>query len=123
MTTILLVEDDPHQRLLYRLELEDAGFEVVLASSGSDAIGLARQELPHLVVVNPNLSDMKFEVFIRVLQNLSQDLIVVVHSGDAQQELACRNITDGFVLKSSDLLPLRNKIGSLLKKKETQQIV
>ena len=29
MATILVVEDEPHQRLLYQMELEDEGYDVV----------------------------------------------------------------------------------------------
>ena len=38
MTTILLVEDDKKQRLLYEQELKHDGYEVVTASDGKEAL-------------------------------------------------------------------------------------
>ena len=38
MTTILLVEDDKNQRLLYEQELRIEGYEIVTAADGKDAI-------------------------------------------------------------------------------------
>ena len=38
MATILVVEDESHQRLLYQMELEDEGYDVVVASDGREAL-------------------------------------------------------------------------------------
>ncbi len=38
MTTILLVEDDKNQRLLYEQELRREGYEIITAIDGKDAI-------------------------------------------------------------------------------------
>jgi len=123
MAKILLIEDDPHQRLLYRLELEDAGYQVLLACCGSDAIGLARQEGVHLVLVNPSLPDMQFEVFVRVLKSVDENLPILAHSGDTQRGQAYQDLVDGFVLKGSDLEPLKKQIVLLLKQKGAQHLV
>ena len=123
MAKILLIEGDPHQRLLYRFELEDEGYQVLLACSGSDAIGFIRQEKLDLVLVNPNLSDMPFDVFVRVLRTIHQDLAVLAHSADGQLKKTCLTLVDDFVLKSSDLIPLNRRIASLVAQKRSQQIV
>jgi len=38
MSRILLVVDDQNQRLIYQMELEDDGYEVVTASEGQEAL-------------------------------------------------------------------------------------
>ena len=38
MTTILLVEDDKNQRLLYEQELRQEGYEILTAIDGIDAL-------------------------------------------------------------------------------------
>jgi len=116
MTTILLVEENPHQRVLYRYELEDAGYEVLLACSGADAVGILRKYQPHLMLVHPNLPDMQFNVFMRLIQSACKNVPIIVHSGDIQNEIY-EDQVEAFVLKGSDLLPLKNKIAEVLKEK------
>jgi DNA-binding response OmpR family regulator len=46
---ILVVDDDPAIRMLYKEELEDEGYEVVVASSGEEALKLFDEVEPDLV--------------------------------------------------------------------------
>lgn len=58
MTTILLVENDKNQRLLYEQELKTEGYELVIAEDGNDVLKKV-QELPlDLVVMDINLPKM-----------------------------------------------------------------
>ncbi len=50
--TILLAEDDVAQRLLYTRILIGAGYYVLGADNGDDAVDLARRELPDLVLMD-----------------------------------------------------------------------
>jgi len=52
MPTILVVEDDPDMREMYRLGLEADGFEILEATSTEAALDLAHAQLPHLVVAD-----------------------------------------------------------------------
>lgn len=54
---VLVVEDDGDLRRLLRRGLEEEGFEVVQASLGKDAVALAEQEAPDLLVVDIGLPD------------------------------------------------------------------
>jgi CheY-like chemotaxis protein len=55
---ILLVDDDPDQVEMYRYALEDVGFVVVGASTGSEAVTRARALRPDVVVLDVRLPDM-----------------------------------------------------------------
>ena len=55
---ILLVDDDPDQVEMYRYALEDAGFLVVAATTGADAVARAREFHPDLIVLDVRLPDM-----------------------------------------------------------------
>ena len=55
---ILLVDDETDQVEMYQYALEDAGFAVVAASTGGDAIGRARELRPDLIVLDVRLPDM-----------------------------------------------------------------
>jgi two-component system, OmpR family, response regulator len=54
---VLVIEDDGDLRRLLRRGLEEEGFEVVQASLGKDAVALAEQEPPDLLVVDIGLPD------------------------------------------------------------------
>src|SRR6185312_16837208 len=54
---VLVIEDDGDLRRLLRRGLEEEGFEVVHASLGKDAVALAEQDPPDLLVVDIGLPD------------------------------------------------------------------
>ena len=58
MNKILLVEDDQVQIEIIRRRLEAEGFHLVVARTGREAIRLARQELPDLILMDMILPGM-----------------------------------------------------------------
>jgi two-component system OmpR family response regulator len=54
---VLVIEDDGDLRRLLRRGLEEEGFDVVQASLGKDAVALAEQDPPDLLVVDIGLPD------------------------------------------------------------------
>ncbi len=66
--TILVVDDEPHIVRLVRAYLEEAGFRVVTASDGQEALYVARHEKPDLVVLDvlmPRMDGLEFTRHIR----------------------------------------------------------
>jgi CheY-like chemotaxis protein len=64
---VLVVEDDPSMRLLVTVNLELAGFRVVSAATGKDALELAASEEPDAVLLDVMLPDLGgFEVAERL---------------------------------------------------------
>ena len=55
---ILVVEDDRDLALLLRRHLESDGYQVLLAGCGEDALWLAREERPHVVILDIMLPDL-----------------------------------------------------------------
>jgi CheY-like chemotaxis protein len=55
---VLLVDDEPDQVEMYRLGLESAGFRVVAAFTGTDALTRAREHQPQVIVLDVRLPDM-----------------------------------------------------------------
>jgi CheY-like chemotaxis protein len=55
---ILLVDDQLDQVEMYRYALEDAGFVVISATTGSDAVARARDVDPDVIVLDVRLPDM-----------------------------------------------------------------
>ncbi len=55
--TILIVEDDELLRDAFKLLLEDAGYQVLEAGTAADALGMAEERLPALVLLDLGLPD------------------------------------------------------------------
>ena len=71
--TILVVDDEPEIVRLVRSYLEEAGFRVVTASDGEEALYAARQERPDLVVLDvrmPRVDGLEFTRRIRRERNV-----------------------------------------------------
>jgi len=63
MTTILVVDDEPPIVDLVRFTLEDADLRVVEASDGAEALVVARQTIPDLVLLDVHMPRLDgFEV-------------------------------------------------------------
>ena len=92
----MFVDDDPaSRRLMAKLfERHRAGDELVCASSGQDAIALARVKQPQVVLLDLNLTDMSGEDVLEALKS-EIDASVVVVSGETEEETQRRLIERG----------------------------
>ena len=52
MTYVLVVEDDPHVQFLIQRRLETAGYKVRTTNNGADALRLAQESLPRVVMLD-----------------------------------------------------------------------
>jgi len=68
MSTVLLVDDSPSDRALFRLILGRAGFSVHELSRGLEAVAKAREIRPHVVVLDVNLPDTDGHAVCRAIR-------------------------------------------------------
>lgn len=66
---VLLVDDEENIRMLIRFNLEKAGYEVVEASDGKEALGMAQKSLPDIIILDLMLPGMDG---LEVCRNLKQ---------------------------------------------------
>ena len=87
---ILLVDDDPDQVEMYRYALEDVGFVVVSATTGSEAVTRARALGPDVVVLDVRLPDMSGWDVCKVLKTdpSTGNIPVIVLTAAATSTLA-----------------------------------
>jgi len=52
MSYVLVAEDDPHIQLLVRRKLETAGYEVRVANNGNDAVQMAFDARPRILLLD-----------------------------------------------------------------------
>lgn len=85
---VLLVDDQPELRRLFRRSLSKAGFAVVDAASASAAIVQVKASHFDVVISDVCMPDMSGLVLLRALRELDPDLPVVLTSGSPHDE-AC----------------------------------
>ena len=93
--TILVVEDDEDLRRLFRTALTIAGFDVVEAGDGIDALRWIDHSIPDLVILDlllPSISGMAVKQEIAA-QAVTRDIPIVVITGSSiapeELEVAC----------------------------------
>jgi DNA-binding response OmpR family regulator len=87
---VLVVDDDRHMRALCRASLEEAGFRVLEAAGGEEALESVRAERPDLILLDvmmPGISG--WEVTSALLAERSTDQIPIIFIS-ARRELADR---------------------------------
>ena len=86
--TILLVEDFDDTRLIMKLWLIKQGYRVIEAENGEDAVTLAEQNQPDLIIMDmmmPGLNGLDATRRIRQYQSLQQTPIVAVSAYGANE--------------------------------------
>jgi DNA-binding response OmpR family regulator len=76
--TILVVEDDPDSRRMYKMALAFAGYHVIEAGDGLDALRIIDTEKPRLVVLDLGLPMLSGQVVLQELAVHARDVPVVI---------------------------------------------
>lgn len=118
MPTILVVDDDENQRLLYRQELERVGYEVKTAATGPEAVEQVSQGGIDLVVLDIVMPGMDGVEVLGRLLDLDRQLPVILNTAySSYKEDFMTWAAEAYVTKSGDLSELRDKIREALEKR------
>jgi len=121
VATILLVEDQPNQQLLYQLVLEDDGYCVERADGIDVAIQILNETMIDLVVLDLGLSDRRALDLLRFIRIHYPHMQVVAFTGSARSDF----LPDKWVrylMKSSNIDALRREVKRGLAQSNTQEI-
>jgi CheY-like chemotaxis protein len=85
---ILVADDDARVREVWTDALTGAGYRVVTASTGREALELMRAAVPDLIVLDLRMPEMSGPAFLRVLQGAPdlQRIPVLIVSGFLDDE-------------------------------------
>ena len=86
MATVLVVEDERKLRDFVRSYLERAGFTVLSTGSGAEAIAMAADSAPDLVVLDLGLSDVPSETVARELRTASAVPILMLTARSTEED-------------------------------------
>jgi class 3 adenylate cyclase len=116
---ILVVDDLPANVRLLEAILEPAGYSVLSASSGPEALELVTADLPDLVLLDVQMAGMNgYEVCRRIRENETTALlpVVIVTSHDSEARIdGIRAGADDFVTKPLDQQELLLRVRSLVR--------
>jgi len=117
---LLIVEDDVNQRALYEEEMRDEGYEVVTASDGRQAIQVAAEAHPDLVIMDVNMPVMDGLDTMSRLIEADRHVPVIIHTAyESYKDSFASWSADAYVVKSGDLSGLKGKVRELLDSRNT----
>jgi DNA-binding response OmpR family regulator len=115
---ILVADDEQEIRNLLDHFLKGQGYEVVLASDGNQALKLAAEENPQVIILDIKMPGLDgLEVCKRLKEKEQTKLIpVIVITGFADNKMAALNIgADDFVNKPFDMAEISSRVKSALR--------
>ncbi|OGQ51590.1 MAG: two-component system response regulator [Deltaproteobacteria bacterium RIFCSPLOWO2_02_FULL_53_8] len=115
---ILVVDDEEGLRLLYKEELEEAGWSVTLASSGEESLKKIEEGEVDLVLLDIKMPGMDGVEVLRRVKERWKDLPVILCSAYPHYKHDFGTwASDAYVIKSSDLSELKQSVKDILGKK------
>lgn len=86
--TVLVAEDDPSVRMTIEFVLKDEGFDVLLAEDGEQALRLALQARPDVILLDQIMPKMDGKEVLAALRkdDSTKDIPVLVLTGMARGE-------------------------------------
>ena len=109
---ILVVDDDPAVHKMLTLLLETTG-EILLASTGEEALKLVAAERPRLMMLDMVMPGMGGLETLKAVRAIAPAMTVIMLTGKNDMELAKRSLDLGaseFVTKPFDLSRLKDKV-------------
>src|SRR5690606_37303060 len=83
---VLVVDDEPQILRFLRPSLGAAGYDVLVASTGAEALRLSATQSPTVIVLDLGLPDMDGKEVIRQLRQWSTTPVVVLSARDREAE-------------------------------------
>ncbi|UCH46171.1 MAG: response regulator [Nitrospiraceae bacterium] len=112
---ILVVDDEKNIRLLLKEELQDEGYDVIMAENGAAALEMIQKEVPDLVTLDIKMPGEDGLSILRKIREIEYDLPVIICSAYSVYKTDFSAVAaDHYVTKSSDFSELKNKIQEIL---------
>lgn len=123
MVKVLVVDDEPNIVLSLEFLMEQAGFEVVTAEDGEQALIHVREALPDLLLLDISLPGISgFDVLERLRsEEVTAHLPIIMltaHGRDVEREKGMALGADDYITKPFSTQSLVEKVKTLLTKEQ-----
>ncbi|HSB90107.1 MAG TPA: response regulator transcription factor [Anaerolineales bacterium] len=122
---ILVVDDEPRMIRFIRLNLEHDGFDVVEATSGTQALAQLRDRLPDLVLLDVMMPDLDGFETLRLLREISSvPVIMLTAKGEEDDRVRGLELgADDYITKPFSPRELVSRVRAVLRRTETPSAV
>jgi len=111
MAKILIVDDEEGIRMLYSMELEDEGYEVITLPDGKDLLAIVDKEAPDCIILDIKMREYNGLDLLQQIRKRHYDLPVILNSAYSSFKVDLKAVAaDYYVVKSSDLGELKDKL-------------
>jgi len=111
MPKILIVDDEEGIRMLYSMELEDEGYEVVTLPDGKNFLKVVDKERPDCIVLDIKMREYNGLDLLQQIRKKHYDMPVILNSAYSSFKVDIKAVAaDYYVVKSSDLTELKEKL-------------
>ncbi len=111
MAKILIVDDEEGIRMLYAMELQDEGYEVITLPDGKDLLDVVETQEPDCIVLDIKMREYNGLDLLQQIRRKHDDLPVILNSAYSSFKVDLKAVAaDYYVVKSSDLGELKEKL-------------
>jgi DNA-binding response OmpR family regulator len=121
---VLVVDDEPRYLKLLHYNLEAAGYEVITAASGEEALSLVAVKSPDLIILDIRLPGIDgYEVCARIREFSSTPIIMLTAKGEQQEKVqGLRLGADDYVTKPFGAEELMARVETVLRRHRTPEV-
>jgi len=118
---VLVVDDEPRLIHFIRLNLEHDGFEVVEATSGTQALGLLRDRLPDLILLDVMMPELDgFETLQLIREISTVPVIMLTAKGEEEDRVRGLELgADDYISKPFSPREMVSRVKAVLRRTET----
>ncbi len=117
-TRILVVDDDPKILSLLRTILTLAGYEVITASGGEQALRLHKKENPSLLLLDLSMPEMDGFAVLKRLRQTSQVPVIVISAHISHANEALQVGANAFLAKPFRPNDLVNRVKLIIEHRD-----
>ncbi|MCP4422388.1 MAG: response regulator transcription factor [Chloroflexi bacterium] len=118
MSTILVVDDKASVRLLLKEYLSEQGFGVVTAVNGREALIVARQEKPDLILLDVMMPEMDGYQFLTHFRREQNTPVIIITAKDEETDavIGLELGADDYVIKPFRMRELAARVRAMLRR-------
>jgi DNA-binding response OmpR family regulator len=113
---ILVVDDDQHIQRLYKEELEEEGYEVVIAGTGNEALKIFEKENFDIVTLDILMPDIDGISLLRKMKEQQPKIPIIMSTAYDYRDDFAIWASEAYIVKSADLNELKKAIKKLTNK-------
>jgi DNA-binding NtrC family response regulator len=115
METVLVIESENVLRTLYKEELEEEGYQIILVKDVKEALKEMEESVPNIIISDYQTPPTKSYITMLHEANRIKGIPVIIHTGyplDLIEFNLCGEVE--YMYKSSNLDGLKNKMREIL---------